>query len=147
MPETAVYMLFADIISFVSRCFLEGEEGDQVSQHGSPRRTLVLLLAETTLYLLQYGQYKLAQSCLSLALEAEAAVVEKAKIKNKSATSPPHIRYLLKKAQVEASWGHYPVLNSSECKHLLHFSTFLVYIIILTIIGRCGCWQRVRSCC
>jgi Flp pilus assembly protein TadD len=72
------------------------------------------LLSEATLYLLQHGQYKLAQACLSLAIESEHAVAEKAKVKNKSASAPAHIKFLLRRAQVEASWGFYPVLSHVE---------------------------------
>eukprot|EP01039_Chlorochromonas_danica_P005335 gene5335-5870_t len=108
-------------LQLANRCYEEWiqeqeEAGNATKVNlGSPRRSLVLLLSETTLYLVEHAQYRVGQACLALALESEKAVVEKARLKQKPATSPAHIRYLLKRAQVEASWGFYPVLTSIEC--------------------------------
>ena len=51
----------------------------------------------------QYSFSKLGNECLSLALDCEKAVTEKAKARGKAAVTVPHIRFLLKRAQAISS--------------------------------------------
>lgn len=87
-----------------NRCFEEMQDDLSSIALGSPKRTLVLILAETTCYLTSYGQGKLASTCLSLAQDCEKSCTDKATARNKAAITPPHIKYLLKRAEAEVSW-------------------------------------------
>lgn len=100
-----------------NRSFEEGKFGE-VASHGKPRRTLVLILSETVLYLVKFGQYKVANACLNLAMECENSCTEKAQARNKPAITPPHIKYLLKRAQAEISWGIGSNISDNEGKYL-----------------------------
>eukprot|EP00600_Ochromonadales_sp_CCMP1393_P001529 CAMPEP_0174990296 /NCGR_PEP_ID=MMETSP0004_2-20121128/21235_1 /TAXON_ID=420556 /ORGANISM="Ochromonas sp., Strain CCMP1393" /LENGTH=1178 /DNA_ID=CAMNT_0016243873 /DNA_START=248 /DNA_END=3785 /DNA_ORIENTATION=- len=89
-----------------NRSFAEGGYLPHVSKHGSPRRTIVLTLAQTGLYLFKYSLVRLGQACVSLAGDSEAAVTAKATARGKPATTVPHIKYLLKQVQsVAALYG------------------------------------------
>jgi Flp pilus assembly protein TadD len=82
-------------LSLANRSFAEGSYAPAVSTHGSPRRTIVLCLSETSLYLFQFAMTKLAQECVKLALESETAVTAKATARGKAATTVPYIKHLL----------------------------------------------------
>jgi hypothetical protein len=99
-----------------NRSFEEGKFGE-IASHGKPRRTLVLVLSETVLYLAKFGQFKVANACLNLAMECENSCTEKAQARNKPAVTPPHIKYLLKRAQAEISWGLGPTVSPNEGKN------------------------------
>lgn len=58
---------------------MEGDYQPPASQHGSPRRTVVLVLAVTAIYLFEHGFQKLGRAALDLTIECENAVTEKAK--------------------------------------------------------------------
>lgn len=81
------------------RSFVEGEENPPLSTHGSPRRTVVLILARTSTMLFRHSFFRMGHACLRLALDSEEAVTAKAKARGKPATTVPHIRCLLKEAQ------------------------------------------------
>ncbi len=100
-----------------NRSFEEGKFGE-IASHGKPRRTLVLILSETVLYLVKFGQYKVANSCLNLAIECENSCTEKAQTRNKPAITPPHIKYLLKRAQAEVAWGIGSSVSDNEGMHV-----------------------------
>lgn len=85
-------------LSLANRSFAEGGYSPPVSTHGSPRRTLVLCLSETSLYLFQFAMTKLAQECVKLAIESEAAVTAKATARGKPATTVPYIKHFLLRA-------------------------------------------------
>lgn len=85
--------------SFISRSFIEGGYKPDVSTHGSPRRTIVLTLAETGLHLFRHSLVRLGQSCVTLAVSSEAAVTAKATARGKPAATVPHVKYLLKRVQ------------------------------------------------
>ena len=70
-----------------------------MSTHGSPRRTIVLTLAETGLHLFRHSLVRLGQSCVTLAVSSEAAVTAKATARGKPAATVPHVKYLLKRVQ------------------------------------------------
>jgi Flp pilus assembly protein TadD len=74
-----------------------------VSTHGSPRRTIVLTLSETALHLFKHSLVRLGQSCTALAVSSEAAVTAKATARGKPASTVPHVKYLLKRAQSVAA--------------------------------------------
>jgi Flp pilus assembly protein TadD len=93
------------------RSFVEGSYKPDVSTHGTPRRTIVLTLAETGLHLFKHSLVRLAQSCVQLAVSSEAAVTAKATARGKPASTVPHIKYLLKRAQ---SVGALYAASSSE---------------------------------
>ncbi|KAJ1439647.1 hypothetical protein B484DRAFT_391710 [Ochromonadaceae sp. CCMP2298] len=82
-----------------NRSFAEGGFLPNVSTHGSPRRTIVLTLAQTGLHLFQHGLVRLGQACVKLAVSSEAAVTAKATARGKPAATMPHIKYLLKRLQ------------------------------------------------
>lgn len=63
------------------------------------------MLAETAQYLVRFGQFRLAQTCVQLAKDAEHAATLKAQARNKAALTPPYIRYMLKRAEAESTWG------------------------------------------
>jgi tetratricopeptide (TPR) repeat protein len=88
-----------------SRSYSEGNYGETpVSSHGTPRRTIVLVLAETAQYLIKYGQFQLAHVCVRLAKDCERAGTEKAQARNIPAITPPYIKYMLKRAEAESTW-------------------------------------------
>jgi Flp pilus assembly protein TadD len=88
-----------------SRSYAEGNYGETpVSSHGTPRRTIVLVLAETAQYLIKFGQFHLAHACVRLAKDCERAGTEKAQARNKPAITPPYIKYMLKRAEAESTW-------------------------------------------
>lgn len=70
-----------------------------MSTHGSPRRTIVLTLADTGLHLFRHSLVRLGQSCVQLAVSSEAAVTAKATARGKPAATVPHVKYLLKRVQ------------------------------------------------
>ena len=79
-------------------CFLRGQHQPPAHTHGSPKRTLVLLLAKASIFLAEHCLFSLAQGCYSLAAECEAAATAKAHAKNLPAATPPFIRCLMKRA-------------------------------------------------
>lgn len=79
-------------LALANRCYLEGDYEPPVSQHGKPRRTIVLVLAETALYLFDHALYKLAQECYILASDCEDAVAEKAAARGLQDEVPAHIK-------------------------------------------------------
>lgn len=84
---------------------MEGGYGKTpITAHGKPRRTLVLILSETALYLYQYGLYSVADTALLLAKDSEASCTEKAQARDKPSITPPFITVLLKRAEAEAAW-------------------------------------------
>lgn len=83
----------------IYRSFIEGGYKPEVSTHGSPRRTIVLTLAETGLHLFRHSLIRLGQSCVQLAISSEAAVTAKAAARGKPAATVPHVKYLLKRVQ------------------------------------------------
>ena len=105
-PKGHVSCFLTFILFFIScyfRSFSEGSYKPDVSTHGSPRRTIVLTLAQTSLYLFKHSLVRLGQSCVALAVSSEAAVTAKATARGKPASTVPHIKYLLKRAQSIAS--------------------------------------------
>ena len=82
-------------LALANRSFVEGSYTPAVSTHGSPRRTIVLCLSDTALYLFKFAMTKLAQECVKLAKESEAAVTAKATARGKPATTVPYIKHLL----------------------------------------------------
>ena len=85
--------------SFIHRSFAEGAFKPDISTHGTPRRTIVLTLSETGLFLFKHCLIRLAQSCTQLAINSETAVTAKATARGKPASTVPHIKYLLKRLQ------------------------------------------------
>ena len=85
--------------SFIHRSFAEGAFKPDISTHGPPRRTIVLTLSETGLFLFKHCLIRLAQSCTQLAINSETAVTAKATARGKPASTVPHIKYLLKLSQ------------------------------------------------
>lgn len=84
-------------LRLANACFLRGQHQPPAHTHGSPKRTLVLLLAKASLFLGEHCLYSLAQACYSLAAECEAAVTAKAHAKDLPAATPPFIRCLMKR--------------------------------------------------
>lgn len=78
-----------------------------MTAHGTPRRTIVLIMAETAQYLVKYGQFQLAHACVRLANDCERAGTEKAQARNKPAVTPPYIKYMLKRAEAEVTWDFF----------------------------------------
>lgn len=92
----------------VCRSYAEGDYGETpVTAHGTPRRTIVLIMAETAQYLVKYGQFQLAHACVRLAKDCERAGTEKAQARNKPAVTPPYIKYMLKRAEAEVTWDFF----------------------------------------
>ena len=85
-------------LRLANKCFLLGQHVPSAATHGSPKRTLVLLLAKASLFLSEHCLVSLAESCYVLAGECEAAVTAKANAKNLPAATPPFIRCLMKRA-------------------------------------------------
>jgi tetratricopeptide (TPR) repeat protein len=81
-----------------NRSFIEGGHEPHVSSHGAPRRTIVLALAEATLFLFSYGFVRLGSECHKLALQSEASVTAKAAARNMPSNTVPFIKHLLKRA-------------------------------------------------
>jgi len=97
-----------------NRSFVEGDYQPPVSTHGTPKRTVVLCLSVTSVYLFEHAFLKLGRACVDLALECELAVTEKAQARGKGKTpvTVPHIRHMLKQAQTAAAL--YPVELANE---------------------------------
>jgi len=86
------------------RSFIEGKiYKPDVYLHGTPRRTVVLTLSQTGLFLFKHALVRLGQSCAVLAVSNEQAVTAKATARGKPATTVPHIRQLLKRLQSTAA--------------------------------------------
>lgn len=86
-------------LRLADRCFVVGNHNPPVATHGSPKRTLVLLLAKASTFLSDNAIVSLASSAYTLAIDCETAVTTKAHAKNLSAATPPFIRYCLRLAQ------------------------------------------------
>eukprot|EP01038_Epipyxis_sp_PR26KG_P005335 gene5335-7404_t len=86
-------------LMLANRSYIEGNYKPPVSEHGSPRRTIVLILAETAITLFKFSIQKLGNECLKLAFDCDAAVTDKAKARGKLSKAIPHIQHLLKYAQ------------------------------------------------
>ena len=67
--------------------------------NSKPKRTAVLCLSQTSLFLFESGLPKTAEICLTMAFDSEKATTEKAIHKGFPADSPAVIRHILKKAQ------------------------------------------------
>lgn len=98
-----LFHFFTCLPTFLCRSFTEGDYKPDISTHGSPRRTIVLTLAETGLHLFKHSLVRLGQGCVQLALSSEAAVTAKATARGKPASTVPHIKYLLKRVQSVAA--------------------------------------------
>lgn len=85
------------------RSYVEDEIQPDISTHGSPRRTVVLILSDAAVHLFRYSLEKLGRQALKLALECEQATTEKAQARGMPCTTVPHIKYTLKLAQFHAA--------------------------------------------
>jgi len=87
-----------------NRSFIEGKVyKPDIHLHGTPRRTIVLTLSQTGLFLFKHALVRLGQACASLAVSNEQAVTAKAAARGKPATTVPHIRQLLKRLESTAA--------------------------------------------
>lgn len=82
-------------LRLANTAFVEAGCLPPVETHGTPRRTLVLTLAQSANYLFGYGLFKLGKECRSLAMMCETAVTDKAKLRNLNTVTVPFIRHLL----------------------------------------------------
>jgi len=83
-------------LRLASRCFALGNHLPPLATHGSPKRTLVLLLAKASSFLTLHACKGLAAAAHGLAVDCEAAVTAKAQAKGLAAATPPFIRTLLR---------------------------------------------------
>eukprot|EP00606_Chrysophyceae_sp_TOSAG23-5_P001458 GSChrysophyteH2.ASY1.ANO1.1148.1 assembled CDS len=74
-----------------------------VSQHGMPRRTYVLVLSTAAVYLAGNGFVTLSQEALKLAKQCEEAANKVASSREETSVTSPHIRFALKQADAEVS--------------------------------------------
>jgi len=86
-------------LRLASRCFSLGGYKPDVSTHGSPKRTVVLVLAQAALLLADAGCVQLASAAASLATDCDAAASAKANFKGLPAATPPFVRVLLRRAR------------------------------------------------
>jgi len=112
---------------------------------GIPRRSLVYLLCDTSLYALHYGGSKLAKTAYLMAKDCEASAIEKAKSRNKSTLTPLSIQYLFKQCALELSWTISPVedcvLDQNGKFIILSIDKSTVSLLLLMKLNRNG------SCC
>ena len=90
------------------------------STPGIPRRTAVLCLAKTSIYLYEYGFSDLGAEALKLAWSCERASNQKAQYKQVPSVTPPTVRVILKRAEFYNQWisssfiGNHVTLNQQN---------------------------------
>lgn len=125
---------FFIICCYFYRCFEEVEYDVTVPvdirmpAKGVPRRSLVYLLLESSLYSLKLGGSKLSKNAYLMAKECENSAIEKAKSRNKSTSTPLSIQYLFKQLAVELSWTVSPV---SDCQIEKNGKLFFILVLVL----------------
>lgn len=77
--------------------YIEGNVSPTVDTHGSPRRTMVLFLANAGLWLNKHGFARLAKEALTLASSCDAAASAKANARGFMSNTPAFIRHLMKR--------------------------------------------------
>lgn len=107
------------MIILLYRSFLEGDFKPEISKHGSPKRTTVLVLAETSLYMFKFGLGKLGTEAVRLALECEKAADDKSKARGKPTLTAPYIRQMLFRAD------SMQILYSSDRSNVSTKKTFI----------------------
>ena len=81
-----------------NRSYIESSMQPDVKTHGSPRRTIVLLLSQACEYLFSYGFSLLGNECYKLAIQSESSVTAKAAARNLPSNTVPFIKHMLKRA-------------------------------------------------
>jgi tetratricopeptide (TPR) repeat protein len=77
--------------------YIEGNVQPSIDTHGSPRRTMVLFLANAGLWLNKHGFLGMAKEALTLANSCDAAASAKANARGFMSNTPAFIRHLVKR--------------------------------------------------
>lgn len=88
-------------LRLANRSFIEASVEPNVETHGSPRRTLVLILSQAATWLTSFGFLKLATECATLAMQSEEAANAKAKARDLLSSTPAFIRHAMRRAEAE----------------------------------------------
>jgi tetratricopeptide (TPR) repeat protein len=91
-----------------------------VSTHGTPRRTLVYLLAQQSTYFAKHGFHRLLQESISLAFSTENDVTKKIEARGLPSLTVPFIRHRLLHAQALSLVNSDPVEALSVADKCLH---------------------------
>jgi len=90
-------------LRLANKSYMEASIEPTVEKHGSPRRTVVLILSQAATWLTSYGFIRLATECTTLAIQSEEAANAKAKARDLLSATPAFIRHALRRAEAEVS--------------------------------------------
>lgn len=88
-----------------NRCYIEGEYLPLVSEHGTPKRTVVLILSESSTFFYSYSLKIIGDTLLNLAKDSNKSCIEKCIRRNIGEIElPSYIKYCYNTAKVYSSW-------------------------------------------
>lgn len=86
-----------------NRSYIEKGCKPLASNHGIPRRTLVLCLSQASIFFSEFGLSKTSTVCCELSISCEDAVTAKANSRRLPAATVPFIRHIYKRGQAAAA--------------------------------------------
>jgi hypothetical protein len=88
-----------------SRSWADGAFTPPVATHGKPRKTSVLLMSNTAMYLLDLGMPGLGSVCVGVATDCDAAATAKASARGLAPDTVPYLRHQLYRARSKDFMG------------------------------------------